>query len=379
MYYMAQGWLALTLTDSPFWVGATSGVSGLGLISFAVIAGVLVDRIDRRKLLVVGLLIQIAMATAVGVLALTGHIQLWHILVVGFADGVVVSVKAPTNMALTLDLVGRDRLLSATGVRFLSMTLMGIAAPLVLAGVVSAFAIGWAYLIIATMRVLSALLILRIGALPPPRAERTSPWRDLKDGVGYVARTPMVRTLILMGLVSETFGWAHEAMLPVIARDVLNVGVSGYGFMLAVASAGGAVASVIVSSRGEIRNKGRLLVVGAGGFGLFLILFASSPWLPLSMLLLAAAYGMVIAYEATLTTLLQTVVPNEMRGRVLSFQTMTWGVTGFSGFHTGAIATALGAPLAIGIGGAVVVMNALRLALPRSPLRQIAAAEETAG
>ena len=378
MYYMAQGWLVLTVTDSPFWVGATSGFSGLGLISFAVIGGVLVDRVDRRKLLVIGQLIQVLMATTVGFLALTGHIELWHILLVGFADGVVVSVKAPANMAVTLDVVGRERLLSATGLRFLSMTLMGIAAPLVLAGVVSAFAIGWAYLIIAGVRLLSASLILRVGPLPPQRSDRTTPLRDLKDGMRYVARTPMVRTLILMGLVGETFGWAHEAMLPVMARDVLKVGVSGYGYMLAVASAGGAVASVIVASRREILNKVQLLVVGAGGFGLFLGFFAWSPWFPLSMLLLAAAYGMVIAYEATLTTLLQTVVPDEMRGRVLSFQTMTWGVTGFSGFHTGAIATALGAPLAIGIGGAVVITNALRLALPRSPLRRIAAAEDTA-
>ncbi len=123
----------------------------------------------------------------------------------------------------------------------------------------------------------------------------------------------------------------------------------------------------------------KLLVVGASGFGLFLILFAASPWFLLSMVLLAVAYGMVIAYEATLTTLLQTIVPDEMRGRVLSFQTLTWGVTGFSGFHTGAIAVAVGAPLAIGIGGGVVMLNALRLTLRKSPLRSMAFEEAGAG
>ena len=376
MYFMAQGWLTLTITGSPFWVGATAGMGGLGLMSFSVVGGVLVDRIDRRRLIVIGQLIQAGMASGVAALALTGHIQLWELLAVGFIDGLILAVKAPATMAMTLDLVGRDRLLRAIGARFLSMTLMGIAAPLVLGGVVSALAIGWAYAIVAGARLVAAALISRIGPLPPREgSDLTAPWRDLKDGVRYVVSTPTVRTLLLMGLVGETFGWAHEAMLPVMARDVLDVGVSGYGYMLAVASAGGAVASLIVSSRREVMSKGRLLVVGACGFGLFLILFAYSPWFPLSMVLLAAAYGMVVAYEATLTTLLQTIVPDEMRGRVLSFQTLTWGMTGFSGFHTGAVAAAVGAPLAIGIGGVVVMLNALRLMLRRSPLRSMAVEE----
>ncbi len=376
MYFMAQGWLTLTVTDSPFWVGATAGMSGLGMMLFSIVGGVLVDRVDRRRLIVTGQLLQAAMASGVAALALTGHIQLWQLLAVGFVDGLIVAVKAPANMAMTLDLVGRDRLLSAIGARFLSMTLMGIAAPLLLGGVVSVLAIGWAYAIVAGVRLVSAALITQIGPLPPrASSEPTAPWRDLKDGVRYVVSNPTVRTLLLMGLVAETFGWAHEAMLPVMARDVLEVGVSGYGYMLAVASAGGAVSSLIVSTRREVVSKGRLLVVGASGFGLFLILFASSPWFLLSMVLLAVAYGMVIAYEATLTTLLQTIVPDEMRGRVLSFQTLTWGMTGFSGFHTGAIAAAVGAPLAIGIGGAVVMLNALRLALRRSPLRSMAIEE----
>ena len=376
MLLMAQGWLTLTITGSPFWVGATAGMGGLGLMSFSVVGGVLVDRIDRRRLIVTGQVIQAAMVTTVAALALTGHIQLWELLVVGFIDGLILAVKAPANMAMTLDLVRRDRLLSAIGARFLSMTLMGIAAPLVLGGVVSAVAIGWAYAIIAGARLVSAALIIQIGPLPPREgSELTAPWRDLKDGVRYVVSTRIVRTLLLMGLVGETFGWAHEAMLPVMARDVLDVGVAGYGYLLAVGSAGGAVASLIVSSRREVMSKRRLLLVGASGFGLFLILFAYSPWFPLSMVLIALAYGMAITYEATLTTLLQTIVPDEMRGRVLSFQTLTWGMTGFSGFHTGAVAAALGAPLAIGIGGGIVMLNALRLTLRRSPLRSMAIEE----
>lgn len=102
-------------------------------------------------------------------------------------------------------------------------------------------------------------------------------------------------------------------------------------------------------------------MAGYIGFGVFLLLFAQSPWLPLSMLLLGMAYASVAVYETTLSTLLQTAVPDKMRGRVLSLQSFTWGVTGTSGFHTGAIATILGAPLAISIGGGVLVLNGVRM------------------
>ena len=103
------------------------------------------------------------------------------------------------------------------------------------------------------------------------------------------------------------------------------------------------------------------MTVGYVGFGFVLILFAQSPWLPLSMLLLAAAYASVAVYETTLSTLLQTAVPDEMRGRVLSLQSFTWGVTGASGFHTGAVAVLVGAPLAISIGGGALILNGLRM------------------
>ena len=147
-----------------------------------------------------------------------------------------------------------------------------------------------------------------------------------------------------------------------MARDVLDIGPSGLGYLISAGMAGGAVSASVLSSLGDIKQKGRLLVIGYGGFAVFLMLFAASRWFPLSMVLLAMGWAMWMAYETSLGTLLQTVVPNEMRGRVLSAQSFTWGATGFSGFHTGAIATLLGAPSAIAIGAGVLFLNAVRVA-----------------
>ena len=138
-------------------------------------------------------------------------------------------------------------------------------------------------------------------------------------------------------------------------------GLPGLAIMLSAGSAGALLASLSLSAVGDIRRKGFALILGYIGFGLFLIAFASSQWFVLSLFLIAMAYASVTLYETMMRTLLQTSVPDDMRGRVLSFQMFSWGFTGFSGFHTGAIAHLIGAQLAIAIGGGVVVLNGLRL------------------
>ena len=370
MFYMVHGWLALEITDSPFWVGATMGMSGLGITLFSVFGGVLADRLDRRRLVLASQMVQVTIILGLAFLIFSDQVQLWHVLVVAFLDGVVAAVKVPAKMALTLDVVGRERLLSATAANFAAMTVTAIVGPPVVGNIVRSFDIAWAYVMIGGAILVSASLLLNLRGVFRTARPASSPWQDLRQGIHYVFTTPVVRALILMALVTEGFGWAHDSMLPVMARDVLGIGVSGLGYMIAVAAAGATVSTVIVSNMGDVKEKGRLAVVGVGGFGLFLMLFAASPWFPLSMVLLALAYAMGMAYEATVTTLLQVLVPNEMRGRVLSFQTLTWGVTGLAGFHTGAIAGAVGAPLAIAIGGGIVLLNALRLFRGASRLQE---------
>ena len=168
-----------------------------------------------------------------------------------------------------------------------------------------------------------------------------------------------------MGLVGELFGWAHVTMLSSMARDVLGTGVSGFGYLASAGFLGMLVSTLVISSLGDVRMKGRFMVIGGIGFTLFVILFALSRSFPLSLALLATAYGLGSMYEVSLNTLVQTVVPDEMRGRVISFQALTWGVNGVSGFHTGAIASRLGPPWAVAIGAFVMLAYIGRFA-PRA-------------
>jgi MFS family permease len=367
IYITVNGWLALTLTDSAFWVGAVAGMGGLGLLSSSILAGVMVDRLDRRRLLMGGQVWQAIAAFIIAALVFSGRIELWHIMVTAYLNGVVVAIKFPSRMALVLDVAGRENLLRATAANFAAGTSVGIAIPPLAGLVTGALNIGWAYVMMGSAFALAALLLLLLLSVERFRAEQASPLQDFKEGIRYVFTTPLTRSLILMALSVEVFGWTHEIMMPVMARDVLDAGPTGLGYLLSAGNAGALASTLVMSSMGDVRNKGRLLVGAYIGFGLFLVLFAASSWLPLSLVLIALAYSMVSVYETALTTLIQTTVPDEMRGRVMSFLTLTWGINGSSGFLTGTIAALLGAPVAIAIGGGVLVVNGLRLlrGLPR--------------
>ena len=362
VFFTVNGWLALSITDSAFWTGFTAGMGGLGLMVTSLFAGVLVDRLDRRKLIMASQIVQAVLFAIAAALIFTGNIGLWQILLISFLDGAIVAVKVPSRMALTLDVVGRKNLLKANAANFAAMTSMGIVVPPLAGMIIGVFDIAWAYVLMAGMLLISAAIISTLRGVERPAKEvLATPVQDFKEGIRYVFTTPRVRLLILMGLSAEAFGWAHETMLPVMARDVLLTGPAGLGYLLSAGSVGALITTLMISSLGDVKYKGRLFVGGYVGFGLFLMLFAASPWLWLSLLFLALAYANVALYETFLSTFLQSTVPDAMRGRVISFQIFTWGVTGASGFHMGAIASKVGAPVAIALGGGVVVLNGIRL------------------
>ncbi len=361
-YFTVHGWLALAVTDSEFWVGATFGMNGLSLVLFSTGAGVLVDRLNRKKLILVALVCQASTAAAIAALIFAEQIHIWHILVVSFIDGSVMSFKVPSRSALVLDVVGRRNMLKATAATAAAATGVGIAVPPLAGMIIDSYGIGWAYVAMSGAFAASGVILAFLrGVRRAERKTKTSPRQDLGDGIKYVFMTPAVRLLFLLLLSAEIFGWAHEVMMPVMAGKVLNAGPTGLGYLLSAGNAGALLASLVLSGTGDIRRKGLALIGGYIVFGVFLVLFALSEWLLLSLTLIAIAYASATLYETVLETLLQTSVPDEMRGRVLSFQMFTWGVTGVTGFYTGAVAALIGAPLAIAIGGGVVVLNGLRL------------------
>ena len=359
VYFTVQGWLALMLTDSPFWVGATAAMNGMALMLFSLIAGVLADRVNRKTILLLSMSVQASLAFFTAILVFTNLIEFWHVLVIAFLRGSAGAVKLPSKMAIVLDVINRKDVLKATAANFSGMGVVGIIIPIFAGLVVQSFDIAWAYIIMGVAWSLGPITLLWLKDITAVKEISRSPFQDFKQGLSYVFATPTVRTLILMGLFADFFGWGIEAMVPVIVRDVLHVGPAGVGYMFSAASAGILLSTLVISNMQEIKNKGYLLVSGYIGFGIFLILFAMSPWLILSLVLMGLVGVSAGAAEATIHTLLQTSVPDEMRGRVLSFRAFSFGASGSSGLYTGGIASFLGAPIAIAIGGAILVLHGI--------------------
>ena len=361
IYFTMHGWLALVVTDSPFWVGATAGVNGVALMMASLIGGVLVDRVDRRKLVIISHIVQATLAFIIAALVLSDNIELWHVLLTAFIRGLTAAIKIPAKRALVMDVVGRKDLLRATATMGAAMTSAGIFMPPIAGLIGEAFDIGWAYVIMGVVGLVAAISLLGLRGLETSKLPPASPIQDLKQGLRYVFTTPMIRTLIILGFMFDVFGWGHEVMLPVVVRDVLHAGPAGLGYLFSAGSAGALVSTLVISGMRDIRNKPRLMIVGYIGFGVFLVLFSASSWFVVSLVLIAVAYAFAVMSEIALETMILTSVRNDMRGRVLSIQTFSFGVTGAAGFQTGAIATLVGAPVAIAIGGGVLIVSGLRM------------------
>ena len=361
VYFTVHGWLALIVTDSAFWVGATAAMNGMALMLFSLMAGVLADRVARRMVLIVSMSAQAGLAFTTAILIFTDRIELWHVLVIAFLRGSAGAVKLPSKWAVVLDVVDRKDLLQATAVIFVGGGIIGIVMPTLAGVVVQSFDIAWAYVIMGVAWLLGPITLLGLRSVMIVKGQHNSPFQDFKQGVRYVFTTSTVRTLLLMGISAAVFGWGVEAMLPVMVRDVLHAGPAGVGYMFSAASFGVLMSTLVISSMKEIKNKGLLLVAGYVGFGVFLIAFALSPWLLLSLVLMGLVGVSAGAAETSMDTLLQSTVPDEIRGRVMSFRAFSIGASGSSGFYTGGVALFLGAPVAIAIGGVVLVLHGIRM------------------
>lgn len=356
---LALGWLVLIVTDSPFWVGVTSGLRGLAMVCFGLVGGVIVDRLDRRKILMVGQFLGGLLALSVGFLVATGQVQLWHLLVVALIQGMSSVVLMPARNALTYDVVGRRSLLNALALNMMAMNIMRIVGSTIAGLLIDLAGLQGVYVLIAVSLVTSSVILALMGGSYKPLGADEPPWRNAQEGLTYVWNNRPVRSLLFMSMLMEAFAFSHHVMLPVMARDFLKVGGTGYGLLASASGVGALASTAVLAYMGDFRAKSKLVMVAGGGFGLSLIAFAISPQLPFSFIaavvVLVLVGSMSMAYDTTMGALIQLLVHNAVRGRVMGLYVLTFGFTSLGGFLAGGIATILSAPVAIGFGGSVVL------------------------
>jgi len=357
MQSMAQGWLALELSDSALLVGLVASVGSLPVLLFSLHAGVLVDRVDKLRLLRLCQALLLAEAVLLWWFTWSGHITIGWLLTLAAANGLFGAFEIPTRQALMVELVGRDDLHDAIALNSSGFNLARIVGPAIGAAVIARLGLAWcfAFNALSYLSVLAGLFMVR---LPPwrPVARTGSPLEGIRVGVRYILHTPTVRVLMAVVTVYSVLGIPYLTLMPVVARDLLGAGAGGYGVLLACVGVGGLSGALFLASLGKHLRRGRLLVGSSLAFSLSLLVFALArdEWLARAVLLVTGF--MMIMNSALANGILQALVPDELRGRLLSVYSLV--VVGLSqalgAVVTGAVARTVGVDWAIG--GAAVVM-----------------------
>ncbi len=351
--FVVRGWLVLTLTDSPFWVGAAPAMRGITQILLGVFAGVLLDRIDRKKAFLVAEVGTTIVSAIMAVLVFTDQIVLWHIFVASFFEGMFMAIRWPVINTMILQTVGPERVLNASASQMLGFNLGNVIASAVAGIVVDRFGIGTGYLFGTGMGVIASICILFVkGNFKPVAQEQTVSIRQsISEGIAYIKTHTTLMYLIVLALLMSFLGWSNFSMLPVIARDVLFVEASGLGFLTSAGAVGSLISTAVIAGLGDFKDKTRLIIWAGVGTTIGILAFSLSSNFLLSLILIFFMQGALMAFEVTITATVLLVTEDKMQGRVQGIYTQVFGFTWVGGIVLGAIAEFTGAPIAIAIGG----------------------------
>lgn len=354
MNHVAQGWLVYHLTGSAFalgWVGAGWSVATLLIAPYG---GVIADRMDKRDLLLWTRMGMALNVLTVGMLISSGAIQVWHVALSSLVNGILSAFAMPAQQTAVSELVERRVLMNAFSLDALGMGLMGVVAASVAGAAIATLGVQSAYFFIAALHGLSVFSILRLPRLPARAAERDSVWADLASGARYLRSQGALLTLLLLGLVRIFLVMPANTLLPAFARDDLGLDAAGLGLLQSANGVGGLVASLTACYLGDLRGKGRLLLLSSVVLGVCLAAYVSLRWLPAVFFFLAVTGGLGNLYMVLSNTLLIGNCDPDYRGRVSSIAMMEWGLMPLGTLPAGAIADRVGVPAVVTVQGLLV-------------------------
>ncbi len=368
MQQVAQGWLVLRLTGSPLLLSLVAAAASLPVLLLSIPAGALVDRVSRHRLLVMTQVIAMLLALVLAFLTFTNTVREWHILVLAMLLGIVNAFDAPARQAFTVEMVGHTDLLNAIALNSSIFNAARTIGP-ALAGIgVAAIGEGPAFLLngLSYLAVIASLLMMRLPPFrPPPRQNRME---QLHEGMRYIVQEPIIRTLLLLAGVISLFGFVYVPLLPIFARDVLHAGAQGLGWLAAAGGGGALVAALLLARAGDQLPRMRMVLIASLLYPVFLIGFTMMTTLLSAMLLLALTGWAAVTTMSLINTLIQSVVPDALRGRVMSvFTLLLLGLSPLGGLAAGAIAEVVGnVPLVVALSGIITAGMTIGI-LVRSP------------
>jgi MFS family permease len=370
MQQIAMSWLVYRLTNSAFLLGLIGFAGQVPTFVLTSVAGVFADRWDRRKLLILTQVLAMFQAFLLAFLTLMGHIAVWHLFILSVFLGLINALDIPVRQSFVIDLVeNRDDLgnaIALNSVMFNGARLVGPSIAGLLIGIVGE---GACFFLngVSFFAVVVALLAMNI----PERkreSETLSFIQGLRDGYRYTFGFAAIRYIILLlGLIS-LMGMPYLVLMPIFARDILHGGPHTLGFLMGASGVGALIGAIYLASRKTVLGLGRLMVISSGTFGIGLIVFSFSNYIQLSLcMMLLTGFGMIV-HMASSNTILQTIVDEDKRGRIMSFYAMAFmGMAPFGSLLAGSLASKIGAPTTLTISGLACVVGSL-LFLTKLPL-----------
>jgi MFS family permease len=374
MTRIATSWLVYRLTRSALLLGLVGFAGQIPSFLMAPLAGVLVDRWNRHRLLIVTQVLAMVQSAALAVLALTGVINIWHVLLLSLFQGGINAFDMPARQAFVVEMVEkREDLPNAIALNSSMVNAARLLGPSIGGVLIAAVGEGWCFAFDAAsyIAVIASLLLMRVAPRPRLAAREVRMLAELREGWAYVAGSPAIRSILLLLALVSLVGMPYTVLMPVMASTVLHGGSNTLGFLMAASGVGALAGAVFLANRRTVLGLGKVIPTMAGLFGVGLIGFSLSRSLGLSLLLLVVTGLGFMVQMAASNTLLQTLVEDDKRGRVMSFYTMAFmGTTPFGSLLAGSLAHRIGAPHTLLLGGLGCVVAALWFAWLLPGLRE---------
>ena len=384
MQTVAQSWLVYQLTGSSLLLGSVGFASQIPVFLMAPVGGMVADRVNRHRVVIATQVASMVLALVLAALTLTHTVKVWHIFVLAALLGVVNAFDIPARQSFLVDMVGRDDLMNAIALNSSMFNGARVVGPAIAGILVAKIGEGWCFFVngVSYIAVIIGLMLMKVDC--PTRSTSDSPLDDIVEGFRWVSHTGPIRALLLLLGVVSLVGMPYTVLMPLFADRILHGGARGLGILMGFTGIGALLGALTLAVRTGVKGLGRLVSICCAGFGISLIAFAFSRHFWLSAALLIPVGFFIMLQMACSNTLIQAMVPDALRGRVMALYSMMFmGMAPFGALLGGAMADRLSAPITVATGGLASILAAIwfgkQLPVFRGEARQLIIAQAMAG
>jgi MFS family permease len=363
MQSVAESWLVYRLTGSAVLLGVVGFANRIPVLLFSTVGGAVADRYNRHHIVIATQVASMCLAGLLAFLTLSGTVQVWHLMAIATGLGLVNAIDIPTRQSFVVQLVAREDLPNAIALNSTIFNGARVVGPAIAGVLVATVGEGWCFFANAVSYVAVILGLLYIRVSPAKRTQQPrSALAHVAEGFRFVSGSPPIRALLLLlGLVS-LMGTPYSVLMPIIADQRLHAGARGMGILMGAAGVGALIGALRLARRTTLQGYGRSVAVAAIGLGISLVAFSTARQLWLAVaLLVPVGYAMMTQMAAT-NTLIQSMVPDALRGRVMAMYSMMFmGMAPVGALLAGALAERLGAATTVALGGLFCIAGGLTL------------------